>query len=204
MRSIIPNISGKLNKTSINFGKANYIIPAEKDQTMGVFTDDESMFQTNEYGIIQDVISDIKKAEDFRFIQKAAYNSNENTGESMTIQSEMKSLEQSSDMYGEEKMYFKFQAAYIQKCKKYCTLPLPIVKKIKYETLVLENYQISPQIAKAFGRSAYLLGKYLKGIKLINNNLKDQDISFILDGIVMNPIRKYFFLYKYRLYYHSK
>jgi len=69
-------------------------------------------------------------------------------------------------------------------------LPLPLIKKIKFETLVLENYQINSIISKALGRSLHFLGNNLKGIKLINNNMNDDSISFILNGMIYNPIGK--------------
>lgn len=69
-------------------------------------------------------------------------------------------------------------------------LPLPLLKKIKFETLVLENYQINPKISQALGRSLHFLRSNLTGIKLINNNMNDESIAYVLEGIIFNPIRK--------------
>jgi len=56
--------------------------------------------------------------------------------------------------------------------------------------LILDSYQISPEIAKAFGSKMHLLGDHLKGIKLINNNMKDKAISYVCNGMILNPISK--------------
>jgi hypothetical protein len=55
-------------------------------------------------------------------------------------------------------------------------LPLPLLKKIKDEAFILDNYQISASIAKALGNTLHYLGRHLNRISLVKNNLKDLDL----------------------------
>ena len=146
----------------------------------------------DEYGIVQEMISEVKTTHDFRHIQKLTFKARENISEDPVLYKELFSPKgdvQNSSVEV-QRTFIKFQTSFIEKWRKIGGLPLPLIKKIQFKTLVLDNYQINNKISKALGRSLHFLGNNLKGIKLINNNMNDDSISYILNGMIFNPIGK--------------
>jgi len=83
---------------------------------------------------------------------------------------------------------FKQQIEFVHQCKEMKALPLPLLKYIKFNSLVLDNYQINHEIAAAFGKSIHFLDSEIKSITLSNNNIEDVDIACILNGALESPI----------------
>lgn len=175
-KKLMPKISKEILKSNMTFVQPTLQTAEEEDH------------EPSEEGVLKEMMDDIKKSEDFRLIQQAAYRSNERTCDNIQLSKELKLFDQKSPKTEKERCFFQFQTDYIDNCRRYKVLPLPLLKKIKYDTLVLDNYQISSEISKAFGESMHLLGKHVTGAKLINNNMKDKDIADFLLGMLYNPI----------------
>ena len=70
--------------------------------------------------IIEEMMADIQKSEDFRFIQKSTFISKEERKDNLTLSKEFEILSEEKNKNNIEKIkknnaYFKFQAAYIGK-----------------------------------------------------------------------------------------
>ncbi|CAI2359327.1 unnamed protein product [Moneuplotes crassus] len=193
MKNLFSKIIPRVNSSARKQGKAGFMNFTSNDASLNnlntQFIGDEGLEPSLENGVLGEMMEDIKKSEDFRFIQKHAYRSNERTCDNALLTREMNLFDSKSTNTGQEKSYFQFQTAYIENCRKFRILPLPLLKKIKYSVLVLDNYQLSSQISKAFSNSMYFLSSYITGVKLINNNMKDADIACFLKGMMYNPIK---------------
>jgi hypothetical protein len=192
LQKLLPSVSKTVKaQNSIKLGK--FVGCNILDSTDRINTLKESNIpdtpHDNPNEVVQDIMQDLSKLEDFRKIQKLAYNAKEGLGEDSDeeVVPRSKRIKKSQEQL-KEQAYFQFQKQYIEECKKNGALALPLLKKVKFDIFVLDNYQISTRIAKSFGKSMQKLGDHLKGVKLVNNNMKDEEMSDILEGMVHNPI----------------
>jgi hypothetical protein len=140
--------------------------------------------------IVRDMLKDIRRYEQFRNIQRIAYMSREPPEDYELLYEFFNSENKEQKLKSQKEAFYKHQKAYVEWWKKIGTLPLPISKKIKKGAFILENYQISASIARALGKTLHYLGRHLNKISLVKNNLKDQDLWYILRGILFNSISK--------------
>lgn len=128
---------------------------------------------------------------EFRYIQNKSYLFKENVNDFEDVFEKIMSMGDSSERDPSQKFKdYRQQIEFIQGCKESKSLPLPLLKKIKFGSLVLDNYQINSQVAKAFGRSMHYFGTSIQSITLSNNNMKDEDVAVILQGCLTIPISK--------------
>jgi hypothetical protein len=127
--------------------------------------------------IVKDIMKDVKKLEQFRSLQKIAYRSREKKEEDIElVHKEFNPEDKEKRLESQSEAFFGHQKAYVEICSKLKTLPLPLLKKVKFDTFILDNYQINTKVAKAFGETIHLLGSHLRKMKLLKNNLKDTEL----------------------------
>jgi len=136
------------------------------------------------------MMKDLNSVDQFRTIQKNEFLTRNpfEDNDIMTGEVDHFKTEEERNLI-KQKFFTLHQKAYIKNCKENRALPLPLLKKIKFDVFVLKNYQISHAVAESFGASMHHLSEYLKGIILSNNNMRDNEILLILQGMRFNPIR---------------
>jgi len=145
------------------------------------------------------MLGDLNSVDQFRKIQKQEFLKRNPFEDNDVLTGEVDHLKTEEE---KAKMFNLYQKAYIKHCKENKALPLPLLKKIKFNIFVLKNYQIGHSVVKSFSLSIHHLGEYLKGILLENNNLRDAEIVMILKGMKHNPISNSFSLLFYRFFSH--
>ena len=89
--------------------------------------------------------------------------------------------------------HLSHQLSFISQCMKEGTLPLPILKKLKSRSLVLDNYQMNLMVAQAFGKSLQHLGDSIDSIFMSNNNMKDEAAASVLEGLMKTSVSKFLY-----------
>jgi len=164
-----------------------YLEPGDK-QTTSVIK--KRFKQSKDYNIVVEMMKDLNSVDQFRTIQKNEFLTRNpfEDNDIMTGEVDHFKTEEERNLI-RQKFFTIHQKAYIKNCKENRALPLPLLKKIKFDVFVLKNYQISHAVAESFGASMHHLSEYLKGIILSNNNMRDNEILLILQGMRFNPIR---------------
>ncbi|CAI2383819.1 unnamed protein product [Moneuplotes crassus] len=142
----------------------------------------------DDYEVINDMVSDAKGNNNFRSLERVFYTARESITDDPLLNKKFDELNFEDKANQSQKDFFKFQTSYIEKCKKMGVLPLPLAKKIKYDGLAFDNYPINRPISKALGRSMNYLNTNIKSINLTNCNMDDKAISYIIKGMIYNPI----------------
>lgn len=125
--------------------------------------------------ILRILVEDMLKTSQFRDLLNDSFKSNSDPAKTSEVLEQMITEVDPMDAKSKKQLQdAKQQVMFISKCLNEGTLPLPIVKKIKYRSLVLENYQINEKVAKAFGESLQLLGDSIDSIVMSNNNMNDE------------------------------
>lgn len=169
---LLPSLKAKVaNQKTLKLGNLVILIVVLDDHA---HTDDDSIANDK---IVKDMMRDIKQLEQFRLQQKVSYMSRENPQVNFELLHETFNPENKEQkLESLKEAYLNHQKSYVELCKKFKTLPLPLLKKVRFETFILDNYQINTRIAKAFGETIYLLGSHLRKMKLLKNNLRDTEL----------------------------
>ena len=189
-RTITPRKSIKSNQ-KVTFTRLYIDLPKSDEQDAGAKTDKTE--KNKEYGILSEMMGDVLKLDEFRQILSESFrakgNINENDEILMRLLSNLKSSRKDRENQIKD---LQQQASFIEECRNSGALPLPLLKKLKFQSLVLDNYQMNEQVAQAFGKSIHYLGSAITSITLSNNDMKDQAVAYILEGMLPNAISTLF------------
>ena len=76
---------------------------------------------------------------------------------------------------------------YLEICQEKQIMPLPLLNKMQKHALVLEDYSMNSGQVKALAEVMELFGdNSIHRIYLNNNNIKDEDMAYLLEGIRRN------------------
>ncbi|CAI2385868.1 unnamed protein product [Moneuplotes crassus] len=188
-QNFVPKFNSKIyNQDSHSSFDSENLLKEIKDEDFHDISQ-KDIHNSDEDGIVQEMISDVRDYDKFRLIEKVAFSSRYSIIENPALLDKKFPLDESiNKSIDTQKAFVKFQTSYIEKCKEMKVLPLPLLKKIKFDAIVLDNYQVTGQISKALGDTIHYLGTYIKSINLTNNNMDDKATSCIINGMIYNPI----------------
>ena len=198
-RRVIEKITPRKNKD--NKGKksnnSNYFAAeTNTEEEMNVENqsqDEASIIDNLDFGIIKDMFDGMIKNNQYRKIINKNFKSKFDEKKTKDI---VEKLYEKTDPDDTEKMqkinHLNHQLSFTGQCMKEGTLPLPILKKLKHKSLVLDNYQMNLKVATAFGKSLQHLGDSINSILMNNNNMKDEATASVLEGLMKTSVSKFF------------
>ena len=184
------------NKGKKSNNSKNFTIETNTEEEMNAeiqSQNEASIIDNLDFEIIRDMFDSMIKNNQYREIINKNFKSKFDEKKAKDI---VEKLYEKTDPDDTEKMqninHLSHQLSFIGQCMKEGTLPLPILKKLKYRSLVLDNYQINLKVATAFGKSLQHLGDSIDSIIMNNNNMKDEAAASVLEGLMKTSVSKSF------------
>jgi hypothetical protein len=156
-----PVAKGLANRGALNMGMVKIFIiigPDDKKTTSVVM---QKFEQSSDYQVVINMMEDLHSVDQFRILQRNEFASRDISEESKIYVNDVKPIRTDQERQeAQDEAFLKFQESYIKQCRINDALPLPLLKKLKYNSFVLKNYQINNAVCKSFGSSMHHLGQF--------------------------------------------
>ena len=82
-----------------------------------------------------------------------------------------------------EQAKMNYLLKYHQDCLRENVVPLPILFKVRNQKLVLKGYRLNEGLCRSLRHAFEIYPQILNSIKLQDNGISDQDLSYVLKGL---------------------